>query len=318
MTEGITIKRTNGSDPDFGLLISHLDNELWNELKEDQATYDQYNKVPDIQTALVMYINENPAAIGCFKKFNDDTVEIKRMFVEKKFRGQGLSKLILDELEKWAMEQEYQYAVLETSIHFTAARTLYANAGYEIIENYAQYKGLEESVCMRKKLEKPVSSEFKNLRDVEYFDFEEDFIEKNIRCIPMIVRFKLDAAGIKLKLAEWSRFNADERIMLAKKACNNDKEARLYKYYLADLVKKYTAEEATELMIEKNPAWANTDVVPGILNEKLKGFGWNLSNQQWKSLSDLQRFVLVKLCKERHENKNFPKAMKEFKLINQS
>ena len=47
---------------------------------------------------------------------------------------------------------------------------------------------------------------FKKLKGIEYFDFEEDFVEKNIRCIPMIVRFKMDEAGIKLKLSEWSRF----------------------------------------------------------------------------------------------------------------
>lgn len=33
-------------------------------------------------------------------------------------------------------------------------------------------------------------SEFKNLKGIEYFKFEEDFIEENVRCIPTIVRFK--------------------------------------------------------------------------------------------------------------------------------
>ena len=47
-------------------------------------------------------------------------------------------------------------------------------------------------------------SVFKDMAGIEYFNFEEDFVEKNIRCIPMIVRFKMDKAGIKLKLAEWS------------------------------------------------------------------------------------------------------------------
>ena len=39
----------------------------------------------------------------------------------------------------------------------------------------------------------------------EGFVFEEDFVEENVRCIPMTVRFKMDAAGIKLKLAESTR-----------------------------------------------------------------------------------------------------------------
>ena len=152
MNTGVKIKRTDSNDPDFQLLITHLDYELWNELKEDQATYDQYNKVPDVKTAVVLYVNDKPVAIGCFKEYNKVTVEIKRMFVEKDFRGQGLSISVLDELEKWARELGFRYAILETSIHFQAAKALYTGAGYQIIENYDQYKGLAESVCMKKKI----------------------------------------------------------------------------------------------------------------------------------------------------------------------
>jgi len=333
MKEELTIKRTNGMDPDFQLLISHLDNELWNELKEDQATYDQYNKVPDIQTVIVLYMNDCPAACGCFKKYEANTVEIKRMFVEKQYRGEGLSKTILEELENWAMDSGFQYAVLETSVRFKAARSLYTKAGYTMIENYGQYKGLEESVCMRKDLnprsrqvtasyEKQTGSNiadspFKELPGIEYFNFEEDFIEKNVRCIPMIVRFKMDTAGIKLKLAEWSKFSVDERIELAKKVCNNDREAEQYNHYLAGLVKKYTGKEATTLIVESNPESANENVVPDILNEKLKDFGWQLPVTEWRTLTNLQRFALIKLCKEGHENKNLPKAMREFGLVNE-
>ena len=71
MNRQYEIRRTISEDPGFRLLISHLDNELWNELHEDQATYDQFNQVKDIKTAIVVYVHGKPAAIGCFKKFND-------------------------------------------------------------------------------------------------------------------------------------------------------------------------------------------------------------------------------------------------------
>jgi putative acetyltransferase len=147
-----TIKRTTANDEDFQLLVKKLDHELWNELKEDQATYDQYNIVIDIPTAVVIYSDNEPVACGCFKKFNEQTVEIKRMFVQKDHRGKGLSKKILAELEQWAKEKKYQFSVLETSIHFTAAKKLYASNGYRVISNYGQYAGLPESVCMKKQL----------------------------------------------------------------------------------------------------------------------------------------------------------------------
>lgn len=157
-------------------------------------------------------------------------------------------------------------------------------------------------------------SPFKGLRDIEYFQFEEDFIEKNVRCIPMIVRFKMDAAGIKLKLAEWSRFDVEERLILAIKPCTTEEQITGYKNYLADLVVKRTENEATEMEVNKFPVWADTDSVPEPLNEKAKEFGWNITVGQWKSLTDLQRFALTKLYKPGHENKNFPKAIREFGL----
>jgi GNAT superfamily N-acetyltransferase len=152
MAQNLFIKRTTAGDPDFQKLILQLDHELWNELEEDQATYDQYNKVPDIKTALLLYVNNEPVACGCFKEYDTATAEIKRMFVQKEFRGQGLSRKVLHELEQWAMEKTYHHAVLETSIHFETARRLYQTSGYAIIPNYPPYEGLPESVCMKKEL----------------------------------------------------------------------------------------------------------------------------------------------------------------------
>lgn len=148
MQEGL--KRTTTADADFQALVTKLDHELWHELKEDQATYDQFNQVPHIQTALVYYREGIPAACGCFKEFDRATVEVKRMFVDKRYRGQGLSKQILRGLEQWALELGNRYAVLETSIHFDTARKLYTSSNYQIIPNYPPYEALEASVCMKK------------------------------------------------------------------------------------------------------------------------------------------------------------------------
>jgi hypothetical protein len=40
--------------------------------------------------------------------------------------------------------------------------------------------------------------------DLQIFDFERDFAG-SLRCIPMIVRFKLDQCGVKLSLRQWSQ-----------------------------------------------------------------------------------------------------------------
>jgi hypothetical protein len=158
-------------------------------------------------------------------------------------------------------------------------------------------------------------SELKDQAGIEYFLFEEDFVEEGVRCIPMIVRFKMDLAGIKLKLAEWVRFSVDEKKELALRRCGNPYEIALYNEYLSWLIKKHTGKTATGMEAEQSPAWADINDIPEMLNEKAKEFDWVISIEQWKGLTDLQRFALLKLCRPGHENKNFPKAVKEFGLV---
>jgi hypothetical protein len=147
-----------------------------------------------------------------------------------------------------------------------------------------------------------------------YFQFEEDFVEDNVRCIPMIVRFKLDACGIKLKLKEWSKMSADEREFLAIAACNTPAEITKYKEYLIDLIFERTGNEATEIPVFDSPVWSREDDIPFPILEKLQEFNWKISLDRWVGLSDLQRFALLKLSYPGHENANFPVAVKEFGL----
>ena len=149
----------------------------------------------------------------------------------------------------------------------------------------------------------------------EYFAFEEDFVENNIRCIPMIVRFKLDACGIKLKLAEWSKLNAEEREILASASCDSPSASQRYKHYLQHLIWLRTGQQATLLAIDRNPSWSVLSAIPEQLLEKVNEHHQSISLKQWQHLSDLQRFALVKLSRESHENKNFPKALLEFNLV---
>lgn len=158
-------------------------------------------------------------------------------------------------------------------------------------------------------------SEFINLKGIEYFKFEEDFMEENVRCIPMVVRFKMDLAGIKLKLGEWGRFMPSERIELALLPITNALKTEYYRNYLNSLVLKHTGKSATPLTIDQNPEWKNLAQVPQMLKEKSSEFRLDISIAKWQSLTNIQRFALLKLCRTGHENKNFPKAAVEFGLM---
>jgi hypothetical protein len=159
-------------------------------------------------------------------------------------------------------------------------------------------------------------SPFKGHTTIEYFDFEEDFIEENMRCIPMTIRYKMDKVGIKLKLSEWNKFTTPERLELAVKKCSTNKEQATYSSYLSVLIRKYTGNAPTLITANTFAFCENTEKVPDLLKEKTSEFGWKLSITQWMHLTILQRYALIKLCRPGHENKNFPIAFKEFGLVN--
>lgn len=150
--------------------------------------------------------------------------------------------------------------------------------------------------------------------DTLTFGFEDEFVD-DLRCIPMVVRFKLDTCGIKLKLAQWNQFSEDEREQFIFQPCTDEDEIDDYRMFLSDLVFMYAETEATEIPVEENPAWLNTSAIPEALIETAKASDITISLKQWQALSPLQRFALIKLSQPGHESKNFLPALKEFKLI---
>ncbi|MBD2393995.1 nitrate reductase associated protein [Cyanobacterium aponinum FACHB-4101] len=148
-----------------------------------------------------------------------------------------------------------------------------------------------------------------------FFKFEQDFVN-SLRCIPMIVRYKLDTCGVKLKLNHWHEFNKEEKDFLVHKPCKTTQEIKEYADYLQELVREKTGEYAKSLEIESNPQWSNIEEIPEQVSKKAEEFNFQLTLSQWQNLDNLQRFVLIKLSKSGHENRNFLPALKEFKLIN--
>lgn len=143
---------TDSRHKDFIHLISLLDADLGEHYGELQKQYNKYNKVDLIKDVVILYQNQQPVGCGAFKAYDEKSVEIKRVFVRKDHRGKGLSKVIVHELEIRAINKGYSFAVLETGIKQTEAIHLYQSLGYHLISNYGPYEGMENSVCMKKKL----------------------------------------------------------------------------------------------------------------------------------------------------------------------
>jgi putative acetyltransferase len=148
----IDLIRTNSQDADFQLLIGELDANLREIYDRLMDVYDEHNIIEELDTVVIACLDGQPVGCGCFKRFNDDAAEIKRMFVRKSCRGQGISGLILEELEAWAKEKRFIVAVLETGERNLEAQGLYRKAGYSPMPNYGPYVNLKSSFCFRKRL----------------------------------------------------------------------------------------------------------------------------------------------------------------------
>jgi len=148
----VHVTRINSQDPDFLALVNLLDLELADRYGEAQSFFDQFNKLNHIRNVVVAHLEDVPVGCGAFKPYSEKEVEIKRMFVPMEFRGQGIAAVVLSELEKWAVELNYEYAILETGSRQVEAIRLYTKQGYSRMENFGQYVGVEFSLCMKKKL----------------------------------------------------------------------------------------------------------------------------------------------------------------------
>jgi GNAT superfamily N-acetyltransferase len=148
----IQFSRTTSLNRDFQLLTSLLDKELWATYPEVQSDYAPHNKIERNETVVLAYIEREPVGCGCFKEYSAETVEMKRMFVKEGHRGKKVSSQLLRELETWAKESGFKWAILETGIRQVAAIGLYQKAGYSLTENYDPYIGMPLSRCFRKLL----------------------------------------------------------------------------------------------------------------------------------------------------------------------
>lgn len=146
------IHKTNSNNPDFLHLIAQLDKYLITTDGEDHAFFDQYNKIDLINHVIVIYSEGIALGCGAIKEYDKDTMEIKRMFTVPAARGQGIASIVLSELEQWTKELGYARCILEMGKLQTQAEILYRKNNYIIIPNYAQYEGVESSLCFEKKL----------------------------------------------------------------------------------------------------------------------------------------------------------------------
>lgn len=152
------------------------------------------------------------------------------------------------------------------------------------------------------------------MNDTQLFAFEADFVD-SLRCVPMAVRFKLDRCGIKLTLRQWSRFSQQDRQGLLLQACDAPGECGIYRATLVDLIARRAGESARPLAEPAPTQWRDAHRTAAMVRDFAADQGLKPpTDAQWAALSDLQRFVLLKLTRDNHDNVNFVPALREFGL----
>ena len=101
---------------------------------------------------LAAYGDSEICGIGAVRVLNDYG-EIKRLYVPEKYRGKGIAKEIVKELENCLVKRSIFTARLETGIHQHEAIDLYKKLGYSEIAPFGDYTEDPLSVFMERKID---------------------------------------------------------------------------------------------------------------------------------------------------------------------
>ena len=118
----------------------------------DTTPVDPAEFAPPDGRFVVGYVDTVAAAMGGVRRLDEETVEIKRMYVAPGFRGRGFSRVVLAHLESLARELGATRVLLETGQQQPEAMRLYETSGYDVVPGFGHYRCEPDSVSYGKTL----------------------------------------------------------------------------------------------------------------------------------------------------------------------
>lgn len=118
----------------------------------DDSPVDPAEFAPPYGCFVVAYDGFEAVATGGLRPAVDGAMEIKRMYVRPEWRGRGLARLVLADLEQRARELGATRIVLETGQRQPEAIRLYETSGYVPIDGFGHYACSPMSVSFGKDL----------------------------------------------------------------------------------------------------------------------------------------------------------------------
>jgi GNAT superfamily N-acetyltransferase len=119
---------------DLDLIDAYFDEAAWDEeVSRLPGDYAQ----PD---GVLLLAVEAGISLGCaaFRRLDDETCELKRMFVPPMARGGGVGRALAESVLDHARKAGYRRMCLDTSVQQTEAIALYRSLGFEEIPAYHQ------------------------------------------------------------------------------------------------------------------------------------------------------------------------------------
>lgn len=150
----IEIRQYDTLTEDFKELDAMLDEDYYERFGQIALEYRRFNTLEGMVGFVVAYDGRRPVGCGCIRPITPETAELKRIFVCKDYRRKGLAGKIVASCEEMARQNGFQRMHLQTGAVMNEAIALYQKQGYEMIENYGEFAGDENSVCMAKELAK--------------------------------------------------------------------------------------------------------------------------------------------------------------------
>jgi GNAT superfamily N-acetyltransferase len=137
--------------PDAAALIDELQQEYVVRYGGQDATPvapEQF--APPLGLFLVGYLEGEPVVCGGWRSHGDGVAELKRMYVPPRFRGRGLARAMLAELERTAGSAGHTRIILESGQNQPEAIAMYASSGYTPVPSFGHYAENELSVHLGK------------------------------------------------------------------------------------------------------------------------------------------------------------------------
>lgn len=101
---------------------------------------------------LLAWRGGEPVGCGALRSRDAFTGELRRMFVTRRARREGVARALLERLEQEAQALGYRHLVLETGTRQEPAIALYRGYGWRRIAAYGTHIGDPTSVCFGKAL----------------------------------------------------------------------------------------------------------------------------------------------------------------------